>query len=75
MQAFILLSCDIAAENGVLEALRQIDGVTEATLTYGTYDVVAKIEAETAGKLEDIIVGKVRRLKDVRSTVTLNVTG
>ena len=74
MQAFILLSCEIAAENEVLQAIKKIDGVREATMTYGGYDIVAKIETESGKKMEDIIVKQVRRLQRVRSTVTLNVT-
>lgn len=74
MQAFILLSCEIAAENEVLSALKKIDGVKEAIMTYGGYDIIAKIETESGKDMEDIIVKQVRRLQKVRSTVTLNVT-
>ena len=40
---------------------------------YGVYDIVAKIEAESMGKLKDIVTWNIRRLNNVRSTLTMIV--
>ena len=71
--AFVMISAETGKENEVLNELKKIEHVKEACLTYGAYDVVAKVEAETKEKLEEIITGKVRRLGSVRSTLTMMV--
>jgi len=40
---------------------------------YGVYDIVAKVEADTIGKLKEVIASKVRRVSGVRSTLTMIV--
>jgi DNA-binding Lrp family transcriptional regulator len=37
------------------------------------YDIVAKVEAETWEKLEEVITSKLRRVNSVRSTLTMMV--
>ena len=71
--AFVMISAETGKENEVLNELKKIEHVKEACLTYGAYDVVAKVETETKEKLEEIITGKVRRLGSVRSTLTMIV--
>lgn len=60
-------------EGEVLSELPRIEHVKEAFLTYGVYDIVAKIEAETWDKLREVITSRVRRLSSVRSTLTMIV--
>lgn len=71
--AFIMITAEIGKENDVLNELKKIEHVKEACLTYGVYDIVAKIEAETWEKLKEIVASKVRRLSSVRSTLTMIV--
>ncbi len=74
MQTYILLSCNVGAEQEVLSQLKAIDGITHAIMTYGDYDIVAKAEAESAREMDILITTKIRQLQKVRSTVTLHVT-
>jgi DNA-binding Lrp family transcriptional regulator len=71
--AFVMISVDTGKESEVLNELKKIENVKEASLTYGAYDIVAKVEAETREKLEEVITGKVRRLNSLRSTLTMVV--
>ena len=71
--AFVMISAETGKENEVMNELKKIEHVKEACLTYGAYDIVAKVETETKEKLEEIITGKVRRLSSVRSTLTMMV--
>ena len=50
-----------------------IEDVKEAYGVYGVYDIVAKVEAETIDRLKEVITSKVRRLRWVRSTLTMMV--
>jgi len=69
--ALLLVSVDKGSESEVLEALKKIDAVEEAYMVYGVYDIVAKVEADTMGKLKEIVTWHVRRLDKVRSTTTM----
>jgi DNA-binding Lrp family transcriptional regulator len=69
--AFVMINAEIGKESEVLNELKKIEDVREACLTYGVYDIVAKVEPQTWDKLRDIIESKVRRLKSVRSTLTM----
>ena len=53
--AFVLINTEIGSESEVLEALKKIDAVKEAYMTYGVYDVVAKVSADTMEKLKEIV--------------------
>jgi DNA-binding Lrp family transcriptional regulator len=71
--AFVMITAEIGREAEVLSQLTKIEHVKEAFLTYGVYDIVAKIEAETWDKLKEVIASRVRRLSSVRSTLTMIV--
>lgn len=68
--AFLLINVDKGLESEVLGALKKIDAVEEAYMIYGVHDVVAKVKANTMGKLKEI-VASLRRLDKVGSTITM----
>jgi len=71
--AFVLINAEIGSEEEVLKELKTVEGVVEAYVVYGVYDVVAKIRADTMDKLKDVVTWHVRRLNKVRSTLTMIV--
>ena len=71
--AFVLVSVQIGSEREVLEALRKVEGVEEAYVVYGAYDIVVKVKAESMDELREIVTYKIRRLDKVRSTQTMMV--
>ncbi|MFC1506951.1 Lrp/AsnC family transcriptional regulator [Thermoproteota archaeon] len=71
--AFVLINAELGKEEGILKELRSISNVTEAHFVYGVYDIIAKVEADTMEKLKEIVTFKIRRLTDVRSTLTMTV--
>lgn len=71
--AFVLINAEIGSEEEVLKELKGVEGVVEAYVVYGVYDVVAKIRADTMDKLKDVVTWHVRRLNKVRSTLTMIV--
>ena len=70
---YILLNCDLGAEEYIVEELRHIPEVKNAYLTFGAYDVIAEIHAASQEEFERTVSSKVRRLARVVSTMTLNV--
>jgi len=73
--AFVLINTEMASETDVNRELREIEEVKEVYGVYGVYDLVARVEAETMQKLKDVISSKIRRLENVRSTLTMIVMG
>jgi DNA-binding Lrp family transcriptional regulator len=71
--AFLLINADLSSEYEVLGELRKIPNIKESYVVYGVYDIVAKLEAESMIKLKEIITSKIRRLENVRSTLTMIV--
>ena len=72
-KGFVLLNCDLGAEEYVVEELNNIPEVTNAYVTFGAYDVVAIVNADTQEAFEETVSIKVRKLSRVLSTMTLNV--
>lgn len=70
---YILLNCDLGAEEYIVEELKQIPEIKKAYLTFGAYDVIAEVHAETQEDFEKTVSNKIRRLARVVSTMTLNV--
>ena len=71
--AFVLLNTDAGVENQALRRMKAVTGVTEAYVTYGLYDIIAKVEADSQQKVKEIIFSKIRGIDEVKSTLTLVV--
>ena len=71
--AFVLVNAEIGAEEEVLQLLKKIEGVREAYMVYGVYDIIAKIQADSMDQLKEIVTWHIRRLNKVRSTLTMIV--
>jgi len=65
---------DMRSEDAVLRALEKIDGVKEAYNLYGTYDIIARIEAKIMSELTQIVTWRIRKIEGVRSTLTMVVS-
>jgi DNA-binding Lrp family transcriptional regulator len=71
--AYILISCTMGQEQNTLEQIKAIPQIKTAMITYGEYDIVAKIEAGTPHELAQIISSQIRQIQQIRSTITLHV--
>jgi len=72
-KAFILINTEIGSEADVLKKLKKVEGINEAFLVYGVYDIIARVKADTMDKLKEIVTWRIRRLDKVRSTLTMIV--
>jgi len=70
---FILINSELGKEKSLLKEIRSIPNVKEAHFIYGVYDIIVKVEAENMEKLKEIVTFKIRRLNDVRNTLTMTV--
>ena len=72
-KGFVLLNCDLGAEEFILEELKKIPNVSQAYITFGAYDVIAEIDADSQEDFDETVAMKIRRLTRIVSTMTLNV--
>ena len=71
--AFVFINTDPASMPEVLKKIKAIEGVKEAGMVYGVFDIVAKLTTETMDQLKQIITFKIRMLPNVLTTNTLLV--
>ena len=69
--AYVLLNVELGSEDDVLKELKNLNEVKEAHRVYGVYDTIVKVQAETTEKLKEIVSWKIRRLPNVKSTLTM----
>jgi DNA-binding Lrp family transcriptional regulator len=51
--------------------VKKVEGVEEAYISYGVYDLAVKVRADSMDALKDIISNRLRQIKKVRSTISL----
>ena len=71
--AYVLVQSAIGHEMEVLSDLIKIEFVKEAKGTFGYYDILVKIEADSEKEIGKIITKKIRKVKNVNTTTTLSV--
>jgi DNA-binding Lrp family transcriptional regulator len=67
----VLINVESGSEDDVLKELKRVEGVEEAYFSYGVYDIITKVKADTMDKLKDLVTRRIRTLSKVRSTLTL----
>ena len=70
---FVLLNCDLGAEEYILDELKQVEHIKNAYVTFGAYDIIAEIHGSDQEEFEKTVSMKIRRLSRIVSTMTLNV--
>jgi DNA-binding Lrp family transcriptional regulator len=69
--AFVFITTDPVSMPVVLKNVRAIEGVVEAEMVYGVFDIVAKVQTETMDQLKQVVAFKLRMLTNVLKTETL----
>ena len=69
--AFVLINAEMGAD--LSKDLKAIPEVKEYFGVYGVYDYVVRLEANTMEQLTDAITNRIRRMENVRSTLTMMV--
>jgi len=70
VKAYFMAIVKQGSEHEVAEQLRKMEGITEAIVTYGLWDIVARIETENLQKL-DTIITEIRKITEITQTSTL----
>ena len=72
-KGFVLVNCDLGAEEFIVEELEKIPQISQAYVTFGAYDIIAEINTDSQEDFDETVSLKIRRLTRVVSTMTLNV--
>ena len=70
-QAYILLTIGDGVEDNVLRQIKNIESVEQSYVSYGVYDLLIKIKADTIQEIGYVVTHKIRQIKQVQSTLTL----
>jgi len=73
--AYVLINCDTGSEESIISQLKDMGSVKEVHGTFGVYDIIAKLESEKPEKIKEAIIGDIRKLDHVKSTLTLMGAG
>ncbi|MDP3103196.1 MAG: Lrp/AsnC ligand binding domain-containing protein [Candidatus Methanoperedens sp.] len=68
---FVLINVAPGMEKKVFDNMIKWDEIQELYPLFGDYDLIAKIQAPDYESLSDIVVKKVRAIKEVTETKTL----
>jgi len=68
-EAYVLINVESGTEEQVLNQLKPF--IQEAYISYGVYDLVVKVKAETIDGIKDSVIRKIRTIDNVKSTLTL----
>jgi len=71
--AYVLFNTESGSEEQVLNEIKKIEDIAEASISYGVYDIIVKVETETDKDLKELVTFKLRRIHNVRSTLTLRI--
>jgi len=69
--SYVLINCDLGSEEQIIEELKHLSDVKEVHGTFGAYDILAKVESANVKTLRETLMWKIRKIDNVRSTLTL----
>ena len=53
--AYVLINCDLGHETTLIDELKHLDNVKEVHGVFGAYDILTKVESDSAENLMDTI--------------------
>lgn len=75
MKAYVLLNTELGKEPDVTKAMKNVKEIVAIYNLYGIYDILVEIEADTMDKVKEVVFNSIRRLDNVKSTITLITYG
>ena len=75
MKAYVLVNTELGMESEITKNLENVNEITNIYGLYGLYDLIVEIEADNMDRIKDVALNKIRRLVNVKSTITLLTYG
>jgi len=70
MEAYVLIKIRTGEIKEVVRQLRRVPGVTEANMTFGPFDAVAIIKADSVNHLGQVISTSIQPIPGIIETLT-----
>ncbi len=70
MKAYVLIKVRTGDVQEVVKRLRELDGVSEAHMTFGPYDAVAEVETTDVATLGAITASGIQPIPGIEQTLT-----
>ena len=70
MKAFILINAQTGGITDAVSNLKKLDGVKEAYMTFGPYDIVVTIEGKDIHEIGDILANQIQPIPRIIETLT-----
>ena len=71
--AYVLIHCGKNDEENILHQLNNVPEVIEADCVIGHYEIICKVSVPALTNITEIITKKIRKIENIKSTVTLNI--
>ena len=68
-----MMKMQVGMDDQVIAEIKKLDEVIEADATYGSYDLVIKVNFKTIEDMDRFIFEKIRRIKGVNETSSMIV--
>jgi len=72
-KAYVLIVNESGKEDSIISNLKNIPSITNAFGTFGSYDILTKLESSTEEDIQKVISNKIRKIPNIRATLTLLV--
>ena len=72
-KSYVLIVNESGAEDSVISNLNNVESITDVYGTFGTYDLLTKLESANEQTIQDDISRKIRKMPNIKSTLTLLV--
>ena len=72
-RAFVIIHCNRSNESQVIEDLKKIPEIIESSILIGSFEIICKVVAPSYSDISDILTNKIRKIPNVKSTITLNI--
>ena len=73
VSAYIMAKIETGKEKEVFSKIKEIEEIKEAITTYGTYDLLVKVNFRKNEDLDDFVFDVLRQISGVKETVTMIV--
>ena len=70
MKAYILIDIRTGEIHDVIRQIRRVEGVLEATITFGPYDAIAVVETDSVKTIGKIMTKAIQPIPGVIETLT-----
>lgn len=69
--AYVLINCELGADEEITEKLKELDEVAFVDKVNGAYDLLVKVQASNPVEVRETISWKIKNIKKIRTTITL----